>query len=499
MIKRALASDYFTVGGTLQRDDPSYVRRNADDELFDLVMAGHFCYVLTARQMGKSSLMVRTIERVRQAGGQTVKIDLSALGVHQTTPDQWYRGISRQIAEQLQLDVNLDLWWREHDALSLVQRFGDFIEEEVLPAVPQRAVFFVDEIDSTLALDFTDDFFIAIRLLYNNRASDPAFDKLCFVLLGVAAPSDLIKDRNRTPFNIGRAIALREFNRIDAQPLERGLEARFPGKGDATLTRVFHWTDGHPYLTQKLCAELVELPAAQVDASTVDELVRRLFFNDDVPDSNLDFVREYVKSRAERAELLQMYRRVYSGAAVAEQEQSPIQNRLKLVGLVRAENRALRVRNRIYHEVFDLAWVRSLMPRNWPLLISLAALLIAVLAGGLSFWLIRQGEQQREQQRIAEISNIARLCQNGPEQAHEIFFNRRSPAQQLDIFAVGGDVHSADLLAAASCLAPLIATSGLDAQQQTTLRHAICCAVEPLGLDANELYSALLCSGGCAR
>ena len=33
---------------------------------------------------------------------------------------------------------------------------------------------FVDEIDTTLRLDFTDDFFAAIRFLYQNRAADPA-------------------------------------------------------------------------------------------------------------------------------------------------------------------------------------------------------------------------------------------------------------------------------------------------------------------------------------
>jgi hypothetical protein len=499
MAGRELASDYFTVGGTLQRDDPSYVRRKADDELFELVMAGQYCSVLTARQMGKSSLMVRTIDRVRRAGGQTVKIDLSALGVHQTTPEQWYCGILRQTAEQLQLDLDFDLWWSSRSALSLVQRFSDFIEEEVLPAVPQRAVCFVDEIDSTLALDFTDDFFIAIRQLYNSRASDPAFSKLTFVLLGVAAPSDLIKDRNRTPFNIGRAINLRELSPDDAQPLERGLEACFPGQGAAALARVFHWTSGHPYLTQKICAELVEQPQQRVDDASVDVLVRQLFFNDDVPDSNLDFVREYVKSRPERAELLQLYRRVYAGAAVAEQEQSPLQNRLKLIGLVCAENHTLHVRNLIYRHVFGPAWIRTLMPRNWPLLISLAAVLVALVAGGLSLWFIQQGNQQREQQRIAEISNIARLCQNGPEQAREIFFQRRSSMQQLDMFAVGAGVSDADLLAAVVCLAPLIATSDLDAVEQAALRNAMCCTVERVGAAVNELRSALACSEGCTR
>ena len=40
--------------------------RQADDALFDGLTQGTFCYVLTARQMGKSSLMVRTASRLRQ-------------------------------------------------------------------------------------------------------------------------------------------------------------------------------------------------------------------------------------------------------------------------------------------------------------------------------------------------------------------------------------------------------------------------------------------------
>jgi hypothetical protein len=41
-------------------------------------------------------------------------------------------------------------------------------------------------------------------------------------------PSDLIQDKNRTPFNIGRAIALHGFSLDEAQPLAQG----FVGKTD---------------------------------------------------------------------------------------------------------------------------------------------------------------------------------------------------------------------------------------------------------------------------
>lgn len=53
-------SNFYVTGGTLPQDAPSYVERRADRDLFDGLLKGEFCYVLTSRQMGKSSLMVRT-------------------------------------------------------------------------------------------------------------------------------------------------------------------------------------------------------------------------------------------------------------------------------------------------------------------------------------------------------------------------------------------------------------------------------------------------------
>jgi len=63
----ASSDEFFQAGGTLAPDAPSYVERAADRELFERVSAGELCYVLTPRQMGKSSLMAPTAERLRLA------------------------------------------------------------------------------------------------------------------------------------------------------------------------------------------------------------------------------------------------------------------------------------------------------------------------------------------------------------------------------------------------------------------------------------------------
>ncbi|MFO1533984.1 MAG: hypothetical protein ABR562_10010, partial [Thermoplasmatota archaeon] len=67
--------------------------------------------------------------------------------------------------------------------------------------------------------------------------------------------------------------------------------------------------------------------------------------------------------------------------AVADEGQSVPKAHLKLSGIVCAEDGALRVRNRIYREVFDERWVRKHNPPNWTkrLTRAAAALVVAVL------------------------------------------------------------------------------------------------------------------------
>jgi hypothetical protein len=57
---------YIATGGTLAKDAPSYIPRQADTDLYNALKQGEFCYLLSSRQTGKSSLMVRVAERLRQ-------------------------------------------------------------------------------------------------------------------------------------------------------------------------------------------------------------------------------------------------------------------------------------------------------------------------------------------------------------------------------------------------------------------------------------------------
>jgi len=158
--------NFYVAGGTLRPDAPSYVERQADQELYDRALAGDFCYVLTSRQMGKSSLMARAAKRLKdEAGIHTAVVDLTNIGAEDESgsAEKWYYGVATGILDGLGLEAHLDDWWDERGKLPALQRLTKFFSDIVLAQTTKRVVIFVDEIDTTIKLPFADDFFAAIR------------------------------------------------------------------------------------------------------------------------------------------------------------------------------------------------------------------------------------------------------------------------------------------------------------------------------------------------
>jgi AAA-like domain/WD domain, G-beta repeat len=360
----------YTVGGTVQSNDQGvYIARQADTELLQLCRDATFAYVLTPRQMGKSSLMIRTAEQLIEEGIQSVIIDLTQIGT-QLTADEWYSDFLDLVASQLTLATDVKQWWQAHSQSGITLRLTRFFQEVVLTEVTEPIVIFVDEIDTTLSLDFTDDFYAAIRYLYVARATDSAFRRLSFVLIGVATPADLIRDPKRTPFNIGQRVDLTDFTAEEALPLAAGLGLP-PDPAQPVLGWVMKWTAGHPYLTQRLCRALVDQPPNSWSEAAVDQVVTSTFLGRmSEQDNNLQFVRDMLTKRAPVAVgadgVLKTYREVRRGKLpVLDEEQSLVKSHLKLSGVVRRQLQQLAVRNRIYAEVFNPAWIQEHLPETW--------------------------------------------------------------------------------------------------------------------------------------
>jgi WD40 repeat protein len=374
----------FQVGGSLPLDAVSYVRRQADGLFDQELKAGNYCYVLNSRQMGKSSLRVRTSAKLREDGIVSVEIDMAEIGQKDVTADQLYLGLLWQIVKAMksqtgafqdwELSTVRD-WWQSQEGLSLVQRWSEFLQGVLLERVVQPIVIFIDEIDSVMGLPFpADDFFASIRACHERRASDARFSRLTFAFLGVCAPQDLIQDVNRTPFNVGKAIELAGFQFEEMAPLQAVL-----GVGQEVIAEVLGWTGGQPFLTQKLCkllqqSRLVGADGSGADAGSADwvarvvrdGIVENWQGKDDPVHLRTIQGKVLAEKEGEAGRLLGIYQGILAQADGIEGDDSPEQMQLRLSGLVVKRNGRLRAFNQIYREVFDGAWVATELAKLRP-------------------------------------------------------------------------------------------------------------------------------------
>ena len=365
-------TEFYTIGGTLPHNSPAYVERRADRELKSALTAGEFAYVLTSRQMGKSSLMVRTARNLRKEGLQVAVLDCTAVGQN-LSPEQWYNGLLLGVGRQLNLEDELDGYWTQNQKLSPVQRWFVALQTLALPKISARLIVFIDEIDAVKSLPFhTDEFFAAIRECYNRRIYEPKLRLLAFCLLGVATPDQLIADPESTPFHIGRRIQLHDFTKNEAQPLSQGMAAPNQNKNNskALLDRVLYWTHGHPYLTQKLCRKIAKKirqtnKTPPNPETIIDSACEALFLSPRAreQDDNLLFVREkLLRNAQDLSAALQRYNQIRQGDEILDDETDETNNHLLLSGIVRVQAKRLLVRNRIYHRVFNQEWAAKVDP-----------------------------------------------------------------------------------------------------------------------------------------
>lgn len=367
-------SFYQAEAGTLPLDAPTYVEREADYLLsqFARSLTGNIrvCFVLAPRQTGKTSLMVRTANRLSEDNLLCVRITIHELGGIEFDRQLWFSLLDEICKQVIVPGVNLpqhleNLWNRKPD-LAPALRFKNFLVEEILGKIAaEKVVVFIDEIQDLIDLKLQNVFIGVIRSLSDEK-NEPLLNKVAFVLLGVATPSDLMTSSSYA-LNLGDRIELGRLTPEACKPLRPGLE-KVTTAPARTLERILYWTGGQPFLTQIVChlvatgnnIEESDQIETHVDALVHEKIIthwRRQDRQSHLQEIEHWFTKVENSRKAAKLKALRLYREILTQGSVTFQQDDPRHWDLLISGLVTKEGEQLQVANLIYEQVFKLDWI----------------------------------------------------------------------------------------------------------------------------------------------
>ena len=389
MTANAKNTKYFVVGGPVQPGRPCYIVRDSDAQLYQQLMDGEYCYVVAPYHMGKTSLMAHTADRMLAAGREVATVDLAQISSREVADDvgRWYYSLAYRIVRELRIRSDMQTWWQERSGLTNMQRLREFFLDVVLAETDDDVVILIDRIESALGQPFALQLLKAIRACYDARATEPEYRRLTFALLGSASVGQLVPSGHDSPFDVSREVELRDFDQAEVRQLVGGL-ACDQATADQVSVRLFYWTSGHPYLSQKILRALARRVGKPLSPATVDEVVGALFLtrNATAEEAHLSAIGgQLLRESPGKVARLTLYGKVRKGAEVVIDNTADIHRDLLRVGvLVPGPKRRHQVRNRVYREAFTAQWVNEHLPFGWKGFSTAA--MVALLLVGVPFW-----------------------------------------------------------------------------------------------------------------
>jgi hypothetical protein len=235
--------------GVVPLDSPYYIVREQDDS-FAKAMNHRPMIVLVkgARQMGKSSLLIRGVDQIGRHGGQVVWTDIQKLNASDlASPKAFYLAMAGRFSRQLLLDATLAEDWNDNDSPNM--NFEYFLLDHVLANAAKPIYWLLDEADRLFSTGFYSEIFGLMRSWHNDRSVQSAWANLTLVLAYATETQMFIQDPYQSPFNVGRRLDLEDFTL--EQTVELNGRYLRPLKDATSLHRFRQLVAGHPYLSQQ--------------------------------------------------------------------------------------------------------------------------------------------------------------------------------------------------------------------------------------------------------
>lgn len=330
-----------------------YVNRGADDQLRKIVEEMERPgYVLVARQMGKTNLLFNAKRRLENPNRLFAYVDLSNVFALER---DCYRNIIDNILEpneSIFKSIEEEVYEIRKQDLPANKEYSKSLRV-ILNHFCGDLIIILDEIDALRSATYSDHIFAQIRSNYFSRTNFPVFSRLTYILSGVIDPTELIKDRNKSPFNIGEKIYLNDF---EYEEFILFIEKSTLNISEECINEIYTWTNGNPRLTFDICSEIENhiLDNKVISQELISDIVKRKYLiNYDLPP--IDHIRELIKSNKFARDAVA---NIQKGKHDISDE---LKQKLYLYGIISSDfDEKTVIKNKIILESLSLKWINTL-------------------------------------------------------------------------------------------------------------------------------------------
>lgn len=364
-----LEAENFQIGGAV-RANSLYIERRADDLIIEFVAGatpvgeldrsanGIIC-IAEPHQSGKTSLYYRAFDKLQAADAKYIYFDVGKIISPDLSEIQWYYALAHQISEDLNLGADkIDMLWDKHNE-SPATFWSEFVKN--FADEKQRIVILIDEFNLTESLEFGFDALFASVAAVGN-ASLVLLGVFSYYLTGKKSPGFSALQKTVVPLRDFTPKQMRGFAPVLAQFINTDTER--------TVREIYRWTNGHPYMSQRVC-EKIKASFAVNQPPSVDEIVEDLFFREGIySDVALASTNErfntFFADSDRREAVLVIYENLLKadGGARAKNDlpenfsTDSVLEDLRVTGLISIDEKSnVRCRNEIYRRIFDDRWI----------------------------------------------------------------------------------------------------------------------------------------------
>ncbi|MFQ6014845.1 MAG: AAA-like domain-containing protein [Anaerolineae bacterium] len=439
----------FKTRGPLDPDEDQaiFVERAELHDILQLVRGlsvDNYVALLGSRQTGKTTLLYKAKVVLREEDYRAAFIDLS--GLENQSEASCYAHVCTQLYRELEDLLGPEADWKPAEVSGPVP-FRQFLLRVAESAPVSRLVIMLDEVGAFPA-NLADAFFGTIRNVFSSRhkESEQVLQKYLFIFSGAVDLHKLTSGEN-SPLNICERVYLQDLEREGVHQLVGNLRRLNLSVSSDVAEYIFSQTEGHPYLTQRICSYFERAPTLPLTRASVDRVIERMLRGDD----NLKHVITQVSEEEEAKELLRQI--VVDGQEVPFSRVNPLVAQLEVIGAVKG-NGYCKVRNPIYKQALSNYFGAPSKSRAWKgsdWLTLLLILLFLLFAPSLFFYLrdivlsprfVTQVWEMPELEATATV-RYGPVLRDGRE--HEILIEVQRPSNGGEPITVRIDSQSLDL------------------------------------------------------